>query len=106
MLFKHFEVKGTADRVLIYLTLYITQCLQKLEKCANQTDGLKALTAMAHESFKLPGDPGFALGTFFPPPANSQEAGELSRARSLSSPVCAARPFAPRRHLCVVAAQI
>ena len=106
VLFKHFEVKGAADRVLIYLTLYITQCLKKLETSPSQTEALKALTAMAHESFKLPGDPGFALGTFFPPPANSQEAGELSRALSLPSPVCAARPFAPRRHPCVVAAQI
>ena len=25
VLFKHFEVKGTADRVLIYMTLYVTQ---------------------------------------------------------------------------------
>mmetsp|Transcript_70625 Transcript_70625/g.139985 ORF Transcript_70625/g.139985 Transcript_70625/m.139985 type:complete len:175 (-) Transcript_70625:283-807(-) len=78
VLFKHFEVKGGADRVLIYLTLYITQCLQRLEKCPSPTDGLKALTAMAHESFKIPGDPGFALGSFFPAPSNMQEA-ELCR---------------------------
>ena len=78
VLFKHFEVKGSADRVLIYLTLYITQCLQKLEKCPNATEGLKALTAMAHESFRIPGDAGFALGNFFPAPASGQE-GELCR---------------------------
>ena len=78
VLFKHFEVKGGADRVLIYLTLYITQCLQKLEKCATPVEGLKALTTMAHEQFKIPGDVGFALGSFFPAPASSQEA-ELCR---------------------------
>jgi len=78
VLFKHFEVKGAADRVLIYLTLYITQCLQKLEKCPSPIEGLKALTAMAHETFRIPGDPGFALGSFFPAPASSQEA-ELCR---------------------------
>ena len=66
MLFKHFEVKGGADRVLIYLTLYVTQCLKKLEGCATQVEALKALTAMAHEMFKLPGEPGFPLGSFFP----------------------------------------
>ena len=76
VLFKHFEVKGAADRVLIYLTLYITQCLQKLEKCPSPIEGLKALTAMAHETFRIPGDPGFALGSFFPAPASSQEAGQ------------------------------
>jgi actin related protein 2/3 complex subunit 3 len=79
VLFKHFEVKGGADRVLIYLTLYITQCLQKLEKCPTQVDGVKALTAMAHETFRIPGDPGFALGSFFPAPENAQEA-DLCRA--------------------------
>lgn len=78
VLFKHFEVKGGADRILIYLTLYTTQCLQRLEKCPTPTDGLKALTAMAHETFRIPGDPGFALGSFFPAPANNQEA-ELCR---------------------------
>ena len=74
VLFKHFEVKGGADRVMIYLTLYITQCLGKLDKCPNATEGLKALTAMAHEQFKIPGDAGFALGSFFPAPATPQEA--------------------------------
>ncbi|KAL3902460.1 MAG: hypothetical protein SGPRY_012060, partial [Prymnesium sp.] len=75
VLFKQFEVKGAADRVLIYLTLYITQCLAKLNGCASKAEGLRALTSMAHEAFKIPGDPGFPLGSFFPSPANSQEAG-------------------------------
>lgn len=79
VLFKHFEVKGPADRVLIYLTLYITQCLQKLERCPAQLEGLKALTAMSHESFRIPGEMGFALGSFFPTPVSAQE-GELCRA--------------------------
>ena len=78
VLFKHFEVKGGADRLLIYLTLYTTQCLQRLEKCPSPVEGLKALTAMAHEQFCIPGDAGFALGSFFPGPATMQE-GELCR---------------------------
>lgn len=75
VLFKHFEVKGPADRVLIYITLYITKCLQRLEKCPNAMEGLKALTTMAHETFRTPGEVGFALGSFFPSPANSAEGG-------------------------------
>lgn len=78
VLFKHFEVKGHADRTLIYLTLYVTQCLIRLEKCPDQMEGLKALTAMAHEQFIIPGDPGFALGSFFPAPASAQESGAFS----------------------------
>ena len=90
VLFKHFEVKGGADRVLIYLTLYITQCLQRLEKCPTPQEGIKALTAMACESFKIPGDVGFALGSFFPPPATPQEAGTKTHCvlpHSLHSPL-------------------
>ena len=75
VLFKQFEVKGGADRVLIYLTLYITQCLMKLSTVSNKADGVRALTSMAHEQFKIPGETGFPLGAFFPPPANGQEAG-------------------------------
>ena len=88
-------------QVLIYLTLYTTQCLKKLEKCPSAVEGLKSLTAMAvghpslslfdgacavsmafdcvrvcaraqHESFRIPGDVGFALGSFFPAPATAQ----------------------------------
>uniref|UniRef100_A0A7S4BNT7 Actin-related protein 2/3 complex subunit 3 n=1 Tax=Chrysotila carterae TaxID=13221 RepID=A0A7S4BNT7_CHRCT len=79
VLFRHFELKGNADRVLIYLTLYITQCLKKLEGLPDRVSALKALTSMAHESFLIPGDAGFALGTFFPSPQTSQEA-DLTRA--------------------------
>ena len=57
VLFKHFEVKGCADRVLIYLTLYTTQCLKRLESCPRPAEGLQALTTMAHEDFTLPGAP-------------------------------------------------
>ena len=78
MLFKHFEVKGPADRALIYLTLYTTQCLQKLEKCPSQIEAVKLLTAMSHEAFRSPGDTGFSLGSFFPGPATPQE-GEMCR---------------------------
>lgn len=70
VLFKHFEVKGCADRVLIYLTLYTTQCLKRLETCATPADGLKALTAMAHESFTLPGARGAGV-TWWPLPAHA-----------------------------------
>jgi len=79
VLFKHFEVKGPADRVLIYLTLYITQCLKKLDTAPSKMEALKMLTAMAHENFALPGEAGFALGSFFPKPASTQES-DLARA--------------------------
>ena len=30
--FREFEIKGPADRTLIYLTFYITECLRKLQR--------------------------------------------------------------------------
>jgi len=41
--FKNYEIKSEADRVLIYLTLYITECLKKLQKisakkCSSERD--------------------------------------------------------------------
>ena len=37
--FRTYEIKSDADRVLIYLTLYIQDCLKKLQKCSNKSQG-------------------------------------------------------------------
>ena len=34
--FKNYEIKTPADRVLIYLTLYVTECLKKLQKIGSK----------------------------------------------------------------------
>lgn len=39
VLFTNYEVKGNADRVLIYGTLFVHLCLKKLDKCATKADG-------------------------------------------------------------------
>ena len=75
VLFKQFLPSGPADRVLVYLTLYTTQALAKCQTCETAPAALKALTTLAHENFKIPGDAGFTLGTFFPAPQNHQEEG-------------------------------
>ncbi|RLN47253.1 hypothetical protein BBJ28_00002358 [Nothophytophthora sp. Chile5] len=38
VLFTNYEIKGNADRVLIYGTLFVHLCLKKLDKCATKTD--------------------------------------------------------------------
>ena len=79
VLFRNFEVKGKSDRLLIYLTLYITECLKKIEASRSKADATKALTNMALEAFSIPGDPGFPLGPYFPAPESKQESGERAR---------------------------
>ena len=39
VLFRNFDVRGGADRTLIYLTLYAAQCLVKLEKIEEKSAG-------------------------------------------------------------------
>merc|ERR1712137_1137433 len=64
VLFRNYEVKGGADRVLLYLTYYIKQCLQKID-CLSKGDATKALYQFAIENFQIPGDSGFVFGGYF-----------------------------------------
>ncbi|CAM9714366.1 unnamed protein product, partial [Choristocarpus tenellus] len=43
VLFRNFEIKGAADRTLIYLTFYTQQCLKELEKIPDKAQGEYAL---------------------------------------------------------------
>eukprot|EP00164_Ancoracysta_twista_P005336 GFYU01007299.1.p1 GENE.GFYU01007299.1~~GFYU01007299.1.p1 ORF type:complete len:176 (-),score=45.50 GFYU01007299.1:185-712(-) len=72
--FRNFDMKGPADRTLVYLTCYITTCLKALERTQTKEDGKKTLTTLALDSFSVPGDNGFALGGFFQPPKDRSEA--------------------------------
>jgi len=40
VLFRNFEVKGGADKTLIYLTLHAVQCLVKCEKIEDKNSGM------------------------------------------------------------------
>ncbi|CAK9035169.1 Actin-related protein 2/3 complex subunit 3 (Arp2/3 complex 21 kDa subunit) (p21-ARC), partial [Durusdinium trenchii] len=68
VLFASFEVKGGADRVLIFLTLYISQCLKRMEKAGDKASGNKILFDLSKEKFPLPGESGWLLGGHIPAP--------------------------------------
>jgi actin related protein 2/3 complex subunit 3 len=74
VLFRTFEVKTPADRLLLYLTLYTSACLRKLEECKDKASAQKALSAMASENFAIPGDGSFTLTPFFVKPNSAREA--------------------------------
>merc|ERR1712146_107653 len=62
-LFRNYEVKGYADRVIVYLTLYISSCIKHLS--TNQYDkdsALKELYQLAIKNFHVPGDKAWVLG--------------------------------------------
>ncbi|EGV62995.1 subunit of the Arp2/3 complex [Yamadazyma tenuis] len=76
--FKNFEIKGPADRVLIYGILFVSECLSKLNKTVGLKEATRILNNISLESFALPGDIGFPLSSMYLPPANKNEA-ELLR---------------------------
>ena len=75
--FKSYEVKGPSDRVLIYLTLYISECLKELQRCRCRDDGRKTMATLAVSSFDIPGDPNFPLNVFMSKPGSRQESDQM-----------------------------
>jgi actin related protein 2/3 complex subunit 3 len=77
--FRNFDVKGGADRTMIYLTLHLVQCLVKCEKIEDKPSALRELKALSQKPFTIPGEPAFPLGGLFPSPLNKAE-GDAFRA--------------------------
>jgi actin related protein 2/3 complex subunit 3 len=72
---------GPADRLMIYLILFISECLTKLAPAAGRPspsyqEATKQLSTLAVDSFALPGDAGFPLNSLYHPPASKLDAGE------------------------------
>ncbi|KAJ7546847.1 hypothetical protein O6H91_08G056900 [Diphasiastrum complanatum] len=74
VLFRKFEVKSAADKLLIYLTLYINMALKRIEACKIEAEGIKVIISLGLEKFPIPGEPGFPLGGLFSPPQSKKEA--------------------------------
>ncbi|KAL6066882.1 subunit of the Arp2/3 complex, variant 3 [Balamuthia mandrillaris] len=74
VLFRNYEVKGPADRVLVYLTLYISECLVKIG-VTSKGEAEKLLFQNAISNFAVPGDRNFTLAGFVQNPKARQEAG-------------------------------
>ncbi|XP_048957550.1 actin-related protein 2/3 complex subunit 3 isoform X2 [Canis lupus dingo] len=67
--------RNEADRTLIYITLYISECLKKLQKCNSKSQGEKEMYTLGITNFPIPGEPGFPLNAIYAKPANKQEDG-------------------------------
>jgi len=79
-LFRNFEIKGSADRLLIVLILYISDCLAKLgtaRTVPTQIEAGKMLNTLSVDNFPIPGDAGFALNAHYAPPASRADADYL-----------------------------
>ncbi|KAF1346485.1 actin-related protein 2/3 complex subunit 3 [Delphinella strobiligena] len=77
--FRNFEIKGPADRVLIYGILFVSEVLSKVKPNLGRRDAEKAVMNVALDTnFAIPGDPTFPLNQAFEPPRDRNEA-ELLR---------------------------
>ncbi|KAL1296526.1 hypothetical protein AAFC00_000034 [Neodothiora populina] len=73
--FRNFEIKGPADRVLIYGILYVSEVLSKIKPNAGRRDAEKAVMNTALDTnFAIPGDPTFPLNQAFETPRDRNEA--------------------------------
>jgi actin related protein 2/3 complex subunit 3 len=78
-LFRNFEIKGPADRILIVLILYVSDCLAKIGSSKTppaQIEASKMLSTLSVESFAIPGDANFPLNAHYAPPASRADAGK------------------------------
>lgn len=79
--FRNFDLKGPADRTLLYATLFLQECLQTVaaaKPVMTRKDAEKSLLITASApSFAIPGEDKFNLSALFPSPANEKERTEL-----------------------------
>ncbi|AMD18530.1 HBL372Wp [Eremothecium sinecaudum] len=69
-LFKNFEIKSPADRVLIYGILFINNCLAQLRSSTSEREAVKVLTNLALDNFTLPGTASFPLNNVYSVPVD------------------------------------
>ncbi|GAD99932.1 ARP2/3 complex 21 kDa subunit (P21-ARC), putative [Paecilomyces variotii No. 5] len=75
--FRNFEIKGPADRMLIYGILFVSECLSKVRPGMTAREAEKALINAALDHFAIPGDVSFPLNQAFEPPRDRQDAETL-----------------------------
>ncbi|KAI9825252.1 MAG: subunit of the Arp2/3 complex [Thelocarpon impressellum] len=77
--FRNFEIKGPADRLLIYGILFVSDCLSKIKPSMPSREAEKAVMTLALDNhFAIPGDPAFPLNQSYEKPRDRNEA-ELLR---------------------------
>ncbi|XP_019150927.1 PREDICTED: actin-related protein 2/3 complex subunit 3-like isoform X1 [Ipomoea nil] len=76
--FKNIDIQSSADKLLIYLMLYINVVLKSLEGCRTLAEGTKAIINLGHENVPVPGEKGFPFPWLFSSTKSQKEA-ELFR---------------------------
>ena len=76
--FRNFEIKGPADRLLIYGILFVSELLGKVKPGVTKREAEKAMLNLALDTqFAIPGDAGFPLNQAFEAPGGRADAETL-----------------------------
>lgn len=76
--FRNFEIKGPADRVLIYGILFVSEALSKIRPGMSRREAEKSVFNVSLDTnFAIPGDAGFPLNQAYEPPRDRNEAEAL-----------------------------
>lgn len=75
--FSSYEIKSEADRNIIYLTLYIIECLKVIGNASSRNAATQELFQLGLSKFAIPGDSAFPLNNLYSKPASSKEADEM-----------------------------
>lgn len=70
--FRTYEIQSDADRIIIYLTLFIIECLKRLQKCTSRDQAIQEMYGLAISRFDIPGDPNFPLNSMFHRPTKQE----------------------------------
>lgn len=62
--------------MLIYLILFISQCLGSINKLTPQGEALKTLNTLAVSNFSIPSDPAFPLNAMYQAPTDKFQTGK------------------------------
>ena len=62
-MFKNFEVRSNADKTLIFITVFISKCLEVIQKNPNEADAKKNLMALIGDQILGSSDPKFFMST-------------------------------------------
>ncbi|KAJ2813781.1 subunit of the Arp2/3 complex [Coemansia furcata] len=76
-LFKNFEIKGSGDRLLIYIILFTSQCLNRLRPTTTQSEATKTLYSLAVTNVVIPADATFPLHNMYPGVTDKSETDTL-----------------------------
>jgi len=79
-LFRNFEIKGPADRTLIVLILYVSDCLAKLGSARSTPSVIEAgklLNTLSVDNFPIPGDANFPLNAHYATPPSRADSDYL-----------------------------